>query len=359
MKKQRLLLVLILAFFAGISSINAACLGTGFTPAAGVPYTYVVDVSALGAGYTGIGTFDWYVTQNVDILDAGAGGIIPAVNTMFTVGGADSPYHVIAPGAGTTKQITLTWTPAAVASGSPFYLVLRYTEANTVALAPGCSAENIRVWQIQPINTFLLAVEPATNAGVATPGANSCAPGILTAVVTPNAIPASASVEITYGESQLYYRLTASGILGEWRPSIHVPALAGLGQNYVAVEWNSKDDGTGTWHTFNIPAGSSIAADGISTDNATVTDAAGTAILVRLRIANDNYEHLTDQGITVGVDGYLPTAYTVSDIWGGVGPAPDPCAQADPFAKTATYTILHRPTPTPGPGMPAFIQKLP
>jgi len=358
MKKQRFLLVLLLAFIAGISSVNAQCLGTGFTPATGVPYTYVVDVT--GTGYSGAGTYDWYVTQDINILNAGVGGIIPVVNTMFTVGGADSPYHVVAPGTGTTHQITLTWSPAAVVSVTPFYLVLRYTEPNTFALAPGCSAENIRVWQIQPINTFLLAVESAAANGLALPGANACAPGVLTAVVSPNVNPTLASVNITYGESQLYYRLTASGILGLWRPSIHVPVLAGLGQNYTAVEWNDAADGTGIWHSFNIAAGTTIASDGVSTDLATVTDATlGTAILVRLRIANVNFETLADQGITVGVDGYLPTAFTVSDIWGGVGPNPDPCLQADPFAKTATYTILARPTPNPGATMPAFIQKLP
>ena len=356
MKKQRFLLVLLLALVAGISSVNAQCLGTGFTPATGVPYTYLVDVT--GSGYSGVGTYDWYVTQNVNILDAAA--IFPVANAMFTVGAGDSPYHVVAPGAGTTDQITLTWSPIAVASVTPFYLVLRYTEANTNALAPGCSAENIRVWQIQPINTFLLAVEPASANGLALPGANTCAPGVLTAVVTPNVNPLLASVNITYGESQLYYRLTASGILGDWRPSIHVPDLAGLGQNYTAVEWNDEADGTGTWHSFNILPGSMVAADGVSTDLATVTDAtAGTSILVRLRIANVNNESLADQVITVGVDGYLPTAFTISDIWGGTGPVPDPCAQADPFAKTANYTILARPTPNAGAGMAPFIQKLP
>lgn len=357
MKKQRFLLVLLLAFIAGISSVNAQCLGSGFNPATGVPYTYVIDITT-GTGYTGIGTYDWYVTQDPNILNAAVGGIIPLVNTMFTVGGADSPYHVVAPGAGTTHQITLTWSPAAVVSVTPFYLVLRYTEPNTNALAPGCSAENIRVWQIQPINTFLLAVEGATSTGAALANASACAPGLLTADITPAAIPTNATVNITYGESQLYYRLTASGILGEWRPSIRVPVLAGLGQNYTSVDW-SADGGT-TWHTFNIPAGTTAQTNGVSTDNATVTDATnGSAILVRLRIANVNFETLADQGITVGVDGYLPTAYSVSDIWGGVGPTPDPCLQADPFAKTATYTILARPTPTPGATMPAFIQKLP
>ena len=354
MKKQLYLLSAILAFFACITNVNAQ---TGFSPAAGVSYTYVIDQAAMGAGYSGGGTYDWYVTQNLNIPDATPTGIIPNVNAFFTVNstGTNSPYHLAAPTAGTKNQLNLTWTPAAVVSAAPFYLVLKYTEANTNASAPGCSSEEIRVWEIKPINTFLLAVENATSAGVTLAGANTCAPGILSAVIIARSGATPASVNVTYGESQLYYKITASGILGLWKPSIRVPALAGKGQNYIAVEWNDKADGTGSWHTFGITG--TAAADGVSADPATITDAtAGTAILVRLRIANVNYDHQSDQGITVGVDGYLPTTFAApaSDIVSTTD-----AAQEAEFGKKATSTILARPTTTPGATMPLFIQKLP
>ncbi|MEI7727484.1 MAG: hypothetical protein WCK09_20410 [Bacteroidota bacterium] len=353
MKKQQFLFVLLLAIFAGISSANAQCVGSWGTPAAGVPYTY--DVTVSGTGYTGVGTYDWYVTQNVNIIDAAS--IIPKVNTFFTVDEATvgySDYHNIL--GFTSNQLNLTWTPLSISSGT-FYLVLRYTEANSTA-SPACSAENIRVWQITPINTFMLAIEGATSGGASFAPAEQCAAPLLSAVVTPGASP---TVNYTYDMSTIFYRVTGSGILGDWRPSIRIPALAGLGQNYVAVEWNQDITGAGgTWQTFNVPAGNTAGGDFVSTANATITDAVvGTPILIRVKIANVNYETLADQAILVGVDGYLPTAYTASDINGGAGPVPDPCAQAAPFAKEATYTILARPTITKGAAMPAFIVKLP
>ena len=235
--------------------------------------------------------------------------------------------------------------------------MLRYSEPNTNAAAPGCTAENIRVWQINPINTFLLAITGATNNGVQFDPANQCAAPLTGATVNPGA---PTSVTYTYGANDLYYRVVASGASGTWTPSIQLPALVGapLSQNYTLVEWNDDITGAGTWHTFNVPVGNTAGGPFVSTDPATIADpVAGTPILVHVQITNANFETLADQPILVGVDGLLPNG--LSDIWGGVGPVPDPCAQADPFAKTATYTILARPTVNPGAGMPAFIVKLP
>ena len=352
MKKQLSLIVLVLALFAGFSSANAQCTGDGFTPASGLPYVYTIDVD--GPGYSGGGTYDWYVTQDLDII---GGTIIPEANGFFTVDETTPGYSDYHATTATTNQIALTWTPAAVSSATPFYLVLRYSETNSTA-TPACTAENIRVWQIDPINTFLLAIEGATNTGDAFANAMQCAAPIIGTTITPNADPTLASMEVTYGENTLFYRVTASGILGEWRPSIRIPALNGLGQNYIAVEWNQTIDGSGTWHSFGVTAGDLDGGDFTSTDNATVSNAVtGTPILVRVRIANENFETLADQPILVGVDGYLPLAYSESDIIGGTGT--NACDPEVAFGKQATYTILARPTLTPGTGMDPFIQKLP
>jgi len=359
MKKQHFLLVLLLAIFAGFSSANAQCVANGFTPAAGVPYTY--DVTIAGTGYTGVGDYDWYVTQNVNILDVPS--IIPETNVFFTVDEATAGYSDYHDAAGTTSnQINLIWTPAAVSSLTPFYLVLRYSEDNSTS-SPTCAAENIRVWQIDPINTFLLAIEGAESNGTPFATAEQCAAPLVSALIAPNADPTLARVNYTYDENTLYYRVTGSGILGEWRPSIRIPALSGLGQNYVSVEWNQDITGpVAGWNAFNVPAGDIAGGDFISTALANITDAvAGTPILIRIVIDNVNFETLADQPILVGIDGHLPTGYTESDIW-GPGPwpgTPDPCDAATEFAKEATYTILARPTINAGATMPAFIQKLP
>ncbi len=344
---KKLLLLLVLVLFTGISSLNAQCVGDGFSPAPGLPYIY--DVTVTGTGYTGVGTYDWYVTQDVNIILAGS--IIAETNEFFTVNETGySAYHDVT---NTTNQINITWTPAAVSSADPFYLVLRYTEVNTTA-SPSCSAENIRVWQINPINTFLLAIEGATNTGDPFANAEQCAAPLLSAIVTPG-VP---TVNYTYDANAIYYRVTGSGIIGDWRPSIQIPALAGDGQNYTTVEWNQDITGAGTWNSFNVPVGNIAGGDFVSTELATITDAvAGTPILIRIVIANVNYETLADQSILVGIDGYLPTAFTESDIVGGTGA--NACDPEVEFGKTATYTILARPTINPGATMPAFIQKLP
>jgi hypothetical protein len=150
----------------------------------------------------------------------------------------------------------------------------------------------------------------------------------------------------------------ASGANGTWTPSILLPAMLGLGQNYAAVEWTEDLSGVPVWHSFNVPGGNTAGGSFSSTDPATITDPVnGTPIFIRVDIANVNWETLANQPVELGIDGLLPNG--LSDIWGGTGPVPDPCAQADPFAKTATYTILARPTVVPGATMPAFIQKLP
>ena len=346
MKKQ-LFLSVILALFAGISTLNAQCVGNGFNPSAGTLYLY--NVTIAGSGYGGAGSYDWYVTQNVDLLNAGA--IIALPSTLFTVDPANSSYH--ASGV-TSNQIGLTWTAAAVSSATPFFLVLRYSEANSNGV-PGCSAENIRVWQINPINTFLLAITGATSTGDPFANANQCAAPLTGAVVTPGA---PSTVAYTYGMNTLFYRVVASGTSGTWVPSVMIPALLGLSQNYAAVEWSANMAGTGPWTAFTGAAGNTAGGQFVSPTSATITDpVAGTPILIRIQIANVNWETLASQPVLVGIDGFLPTG--MSDIWGGTGPVPDPCAQADPFAKTATYTVLARPTVNPGAAMPAFIQKLP
>jgi hypothetical protein len=155
----------------------------------------------------------------------------------------------------------------------------------------------------------------------------------------------------------LYYKITASGILGAWRPSIRIPALAS-DQTYANVEWTNDATGVGGWAAFSgFTAGSSATADLVSTVDATVGNVAGTSYLVRLTINNNNYETLNDQPLALAVDGHLPTGYTVSDIQGA--PSATPCANEAAFGKSATFTIMERPTVTPAVPATILIPKLP
>ena len=106
MKKQ-LLLVLLLALFAGITSVNAQnCTPGPLAPVPGVPYNYSATIA--GSGYDGTGPFTWYVTTNPNLLSA---------TGVVTNGGGE----IIATGAGAyntpingANAITIEWTSQAI-----------------------------------------------------------------------------------------------------------------------------------------------------------------------------------------------------------------------------------------------------
>jgi hypothetical protein len=172
-----------------------------------------------------------------------------------------------------------------------------------------------------------------------------CVAPVETAVITPGATDNSdASIEVTYGENTLYFEIMASGVLGDWRPSFRIPALAG-GQAYTSIDY-SIDAGT-NWISLGTTAG-----DLVGGTNATITDEVnGTPIYLRVVIDNENYESLTLQTLNFAVDGHLPTAYTVSDVV-----SDSDCTEASEFAKNTDYSILPRPELT---GTPGFMTKNP
>ena len=339
MKKQRFLLVLLLAFVAGISSAYAQCNPDGLHPAPGVEYDYTATVSGPGYDGTGGTEYDWYITQNLDVLDAAS---FETPGPLFTVAAA-TPYHN--PGSG-INHILITWSAIAVADPDPFYLVLRYKEDNSLA-SPTCGAENIRVWEIKPINTFLLAFEGGMLSGAnyaPIANSNTCAAGVTGAVVTQGT---PSTVLLTYGQNSLYYVATASGIVGNWKPWISIPALQAT-QTYVSAEWTADMTGAGGWATFGAAATGAAQTLQSATD-ATCSNVAGTQILIRIVINNNNWQTLANQTVNVGLDGFLPTAYTISDI---IGTGATPCDPATPFLRTATFTINARPTTG---GTPVFL----
>jgi hypothetical protein len=318
--KKHIILLLALTVFAGILKTNAQCTGTEITPAPGIEYDYPATIS--GPGYSGTGQYDWYVTQNVNVIDIPS--IIALPNAFFTVDGS-TPYHNTGTG---VNHILITWEPAS--TGQTFYLVLRYRENNSTT-DPLCSAENIRVWEIVPINSFLLALAPGLDGF-------TCAVDATGAVVTPGT---PSTVTLTYGNNSLYYAANASGILGDWRPWVRIPDLQAT-QSYVSVDWTYDMTGAGGWQAFSglIPNGST--QDLQAAGDATVTDATnGTPILIRVVINNNNWQTLADQVVNVAIDGYLAPDYAVSDI---INEAPDPCAEAPEFYRNADFIVKARPT---------------
>ena len=108
-------------------------------------YSYGVTL----AGATTTPTYLWYATEDVNLMT----GTHTAINTYFNLGPtAGSTYDVVAGG---TATINLVWLPAAL--GKTIYLVVHAT-AEGIANGQPCTVENTKVYEIKPVNTFLLAV---------------------------------------------------------------------------------------------------------------------------------------------------------------------------------------------------------
>lgn len=357
MKKQ--ILFLILAVFA-ISLSTAygqvknpdikvwatpTCTGDASKPAAGQEYTYTVLIPSTNPGYTGDGTYDWYVTQDVNLLDNTK---FKTVGTEFSVAATgSSTYHTVAPGAGTLPDIKITWTAAAIATAKPYYLVVKYTEINTSGAA-ACATENIKVYQIDPQNTFWLDINPSTLAGVVPSVAtlqgagytyDICAALVKTAVVTPGATP---TVEYTYDDNVLYAVVHAAGYTGDWVPTLKLSGLVD-DQAISSVTWATLAPAVAANGTFTSAAatfgnGTYTSATPLPASNA------GIDILLTLTVVNNHHEGLTDLPVKISIDGsYTAGGVTYNDKSDATAACTDEANDAD----FVTETIKARPGVNP------------
>lgn len=355
MKKQLLILssIFLMAIFANVAKADTGCVSTnGLTPSTNVPYEYVVNIPATNQ-YNGDGHFNWYITQDVNLLT----GTILTPGTEFNVntGIGLSEYNIQFGSPGTTSnKLGLTWLPAS--TGNTYYLVLRYREQND-SLA-GCSPENIRVWKIIPneATNFVLAIYGSNAQGDSLVDASGCAGVVDSAVIQ----TLTNKVKIIYAPNNLYFLVKASGATTNWTPSILLPditANATYEQHYGSAQWSYVTDLV-TWNDFNLPVGGTMGGVFNSATNATVTET-GTYILVKVQVNNRMYETLANQPFEVAVDGVLADTGQ-KDIWGEDRPdGTNPCDVADDWARKAIFTIIARPNVTPAAGMGPFVTQLP
>ena len=353
MKKQ----ILFLAFFtlaiifAGTNSSYAqqyknptasvwvapTCTSSATTPAAGEPYTYTVSVPSTYAGYNGDGNYDWYVTQDVNLLNLTA---IETPGTEFIVasGAGLSPYNAAT---GTTDDIRITWTAASIGQGA-YYLVVDYNEVNTDG-TKACDINNIKVYAILPRNTFWLDINASDNLfaipGTAPTTYDICAPAVSSAVITPNADPTLATVKYEYGITNLYAVIHAAGYTGDFNATLTVSGIAG------SQRLTSITVGGVAW------TAGAVDVNGNGPYTATLPALfAGSNYNVALAITNNQHENLTDQPIKISIDGsYTANSVTYNDLSDENGA----CTPEDvPVPATATgdyvvETIKARPAVNP------------
>ncbi len=300
--KKLIFLTVTTVLFGAFANVYGQCTEDEMSPAAGVPHVYQVAVSGPGynsAGNDGqTGIYQWYVTKDAtDLLN----GTILGDDSDFNVAveGGFSTYNSTANDPTTTNKIKLTWKTEAITSGDPYFLVLKYTGSSYGT----CDAMNMKVMKIEPLNRFMLDIEPVQdeNGTEFDADARVCADDVDGA-----SYDASADkVTYTYGENTLYYKITASGFAGQWKPQIKLPALEDAkGQKYVSAHWK---DATGTWHDFGVsPDGTE--QELTSTDLATIPYVEGVAVptqdyIVRVVIDNERFENKSGQDIEVATDG--------------------------------------------------------
>jgi len=328
MKKQ--LLILIVALFAisfstaygQTASDPPTCNATALTPAPNQQYNYQVTVG--GPGYAGTGNYRWYVTTSTNLL---TGAVIANDGTMFTASGAGA-YNLLVGGGGT---IDITWTSAALATGVPYYLVIRYEETNSTA-TPSCDAMNLKVYRIVPMNTFWLKIESVADAAGTAGGVEQCAANITGAVMTEPA----GTVEYTYGENVLYVKITASGYVGDWTPTLRITgAVNDQAIGAAGIIWTSG----AVSGIFTGGAGPFGNGD-YTSNNPMPSTLAGSEIIVSIPIANNHHQGIADQTIAVAIDGnYVVGATTYlhkSDVNGN-------CSDATAFEDTVNKIIRARP----------------
>ncbi len=334
MKKQ--LFIIIVALFA-ISFSNVygqspsdppTCTATALSPVAGVAYNYAATITVLG-GYDGTGLFKWYVTKDVDLING-----TPLVNNAGEI--IASGHYGNNTGSPVGDDITITWTSAALATGVPYYLVVRYEEENETG-GSTCTAMNMKVYRIVPINTFWLKIESVADAAGAAGGVYQCAANITGATITEPA----GTVEYTYGQNVLYAKITASGYVGDWTPTLRISgavddqAIAAAG-----ISWSSG----ATTGTFSCSGTCTNGNGDYTSNNPMPSTIAGSEIIVTIPIANNHHEALADQTIAVAIDGiYTSGATTINDRSNVNGN----CTNATAFEDTVNKIIKARPEINP------------
>ena len=324
MKKQLLFIVLVfftsvLAFAQPLPHDPPTCNGDAASPAVGILYTYEVDIPADG-GYTGAGTFDWYVMTQGQLNLLTGTHIGPATNAEFVASG-----HYDTPTA-SANTIDITWTSAALATGEPYFLVVVYEEATV------CATNNIKVYRIEPQNTFWLAIDNISTV--------QCAASVLSAIITDEDAP---EVEYIYGENTITFSITAGGYTGSWDAELQ---LAGFADDQVlTVEWAAAIAGTSG--TFTDPgSGHNGIWEAVLPSSTTVSGGVTTneLITVTITVANNHFENLLGQTIDIAIDGSYTSGSTVfpdlSDVNGL-------CTPESAFADAVQQTIDARPTITP------------
>lgn len=338
MKKQ--IFILILAVFASVTVAlgqaqhlsnpnTTSCSTDALHPAPGVPYGYKITATPSGGQYT------WWATKDLNFISSTTSPTANNSSTKLTVASGDliatSGNYGTPNSAAGADIVTITWSSAILANTkidtNPTFVV-GYYEANGAA---GLCADNIKVYQLDPKNSFIVDIKSMdevtkTPNGYGVNTETQCVDNVRTAKWVTN------QVEYNYGVNYLYYEVVAANFSQEWKPQF---LLTGQDATQsVTIEYTT--DLPSTW------SGSTAWVAGTTTVTTNATDTSnGVSIFVRVTVQNNNYQTLSDQQFTLAVAGTNMSGQWDVDNTTCTTPTDFTTASAD---DQVISTILKRPT---------------
>jgi len=363
MKKQ--LVILIAAIFAVSFTtafgqvispnprvVDIVCLGAdALHPMAGTPYSYEVNVPTPA----GTKEYTWFVTQDKNFITAGAltSNIQTTAGSFLAVTGAG--YNNAATGSTT---LSLTWKSFVYDPAMPVFVVIQVKST----VAGQCSPNNLKVFKIQPVNSFTLDV---ANVGVDKTTVSPYSTTIdlcLSNMVSSFYDVADDKVKTDFGVDYLYFVVTAANFSISWRPSVQLSGIA-AGETVTAVEWFRPTDAAfATAEAMPLVGAEYVATNPVLALNPSGTvGTAGEGIVIRVTVDHTNgasiYEGIADETITLAIDGktLLASATPLGDVhFSSTIPAANAlCGKEDGYLyDMATQVLKARPdiqavTPTP------------
>ena len=304
-------------------------------PLAGVPYNYSVVVNPTG------GDFQWWATKDVDFIKTVAGVPVNNSGTKLTVGtdlvAASASYGVT----GTTDNVDITWSSSVLSAttvAAPTFVVVQNDATGT-----NC-ANNLKVYQILPVNGFTVDIKNMDQAKVPMPNYTDPVTVCVSDIASAKYV-AGTGIVTDYGTNVLYFEVVAANFTGGYTPSFKVSGLA-AGQTVTSLEYDFTTAFTSPQATT-LAAGTYSTAAPVTVDASVTNTSSGVSIFVKLTIANGTDEHLADSGITLAVNG--------TNSAGEKDVVNSSCGTPTDFEDTATQTITKRPTVTSVPATGVFV----
>ena len=338
MKKQ--IFILVMVFLSATATFGQmkkgsdpqplSCTPGPLNPMAGVPYDYSATLVPTG------GNFTWWATKDVDFIKSIAGVATNNLATKLSVGTdltATSANYGIAGGTTNASTVNITWSGATLAGTtelSPTFVVMQNDATGT-----NC-ANNLKVYQIKPINGFTVDIKNMDQAKA--PLAYAASYSTCVSKIASAKYDSGTKAIITdYGTNILYFEVVAANFTGSYTPSFQVSGLQ-TGQSVTSLDLFTDAAFATTAIATTLTTGVYSTSAPVTVDPSVTNTSVGVSLYVRLTIANGTYETLTDEPVTLAVNG--TNAAGEKDVLN------TDCAQQTNFEDISIQTITARPKVT-------------